>query len=157
VDEAITFGRAFYPGTRHAAPHDWLQVTGGAIGDGLPMSVGAAVASPGRRVVTLQADGSGMYTPQALWTMARERLDVTVVVLANRKYAILLGELASVGASPGKTALDMLDLGHPDMDWVKIANGMGVEAARAVDVETFADLFAMANRRAGPFLIELVV
>jgi acetolactate synthase-1/2/3 large subunit len=157
VDEAVTFGRAFYPGTRHAAPHDWLQLTGGAIGDGLPMSVGAAVASPGRRVVTLQADGSGMYTPQALWTMARERLDVTVVVLANRKYAILLGELASVGASPGKTALDMLDLGNPDMDWVRIANGMGVEAARAVDVETFADLFAMANRRPGPFLIELVV
>ena len=109
VEESVSFGRAFYPGTVHAAPHDWLQLTGGAIGDGLPLATGAAVAVPGRRVVALQADGSGMYTLQSLWTMARERLDVTVVVLANRKYAILLGELAGVGANPGKTALDMLD------------------------------------------------
>ncbi|MEJ8822610.1 acetolactate synthase large subunit [Variovorax humicola] len=157
VDEAATFGRAFYPGTRHAAPHDWLNLTGGAIGSGLPLALGAAVASPGRRVVALQADGSGMYTLQALWSMARERLDVTIVVLANRKYAVLLHELANVGATPGKTALDMLDLGNPDLDWVRLANGMGVEAARADDVEGFADLFAMANRRSGPFLIELVV
>jgi acetolactate synthase-1/2/3 large subunit len=157
VDEAATFGRAFYPGTVHAVPHDWLQTTGGAIGDGLPLALGAAVASPGRRVVALQGDGSGMYTLQALWSMAREKLDVTVVVLANRKYAILLAELAAVGATAGKTALDMLDIGNPDLNWVQMANGMGVEAARADDLETFADLFAMANRRSGPFLIELVV
>jgi len=157
VEESVSFGRAFYPGTMHAAPHDWLQLTGGAIGDGLPLATGAAVAVPGRRVVALQADGSGMYTLQSLWTMARERLDVTVVVLANRKYAILLGELAGVGANPGKTALDMLDLGNPDLDWVKLANGMGVEAARAVDMEGFADLFRSANQRKGPFLIELVI
>ncbi|ESJ09151.1 hypothetical protein B551_0216045, partial [Cupriavidus sp. HPC(L)] len=147
----------FYPGTVHAAPHDWLQLTGGAIGAGLPLAVGAAVAVPDRRVVALQADGSGMYTVQSLWTMAREQLDVTVVVLANRKYAILLGELAGVGANPGKTALDMLDIGNPDLDWVKLAAGMGVEGARAVDMESFADLFAMANKRKGPFLIELVI
>ncbi|MBO9648127.1 MAG: acetolactate synthase large subunit [Variovorax sp.] len=157
VDESATFGRAFYPATTHAAPHDWLQLTGGAIGDGLPMALGAAIAAPGRRVVALQADGSGMYTPQALWSIAREKLDVTVVVLANRKYAILLAELAGVGATPGKTALDMLDIGNPDLNWVQLANGMGVAAARADNVETFADLFAMANRRPGPFLIELVV
>ncbi|AOY97170.1 acetolactate synthase large subunit [Cupriavidus sp. USMAA2-4] len=157
VEESVSFGRAFYPGTVHAAPHDWLQLTGGAIGDGLPLATGAAVAVPGRRVVALQADGSGMYTLQSLWTMARERLDVTVVVLANRKYAILLGELAGVGANPGKTALDMLDLGNPDLDWVKLANGMGVEAARAADMESFADLFRSANQRKGPFLIELVI
>jgi acetolactate synthase-1/2/3 large subunit len=157
VDEAATVGRAFFPGTANAAPHDWLQTTGGAIGDGLPLALGAAVASPGRRVVALQGDGSGMYTPQALWSMARERLDVTVVVLANRKYAILLHELANVGASPGKTALDMLDIGNPDLNWVQMANGMGVEAARADTLERFADLFAMANRRPGPFLIELVI
>ncbi|MBP0621517.1 acetolactate synthase large subunit [Cupriavidus consociatus] len=157
VEESVSFGRAFYPGTVHAAPHDWLQLTGGAIGDGLPLAVGAAVAAPDRRVVSLQADGSAMYTLQSLWTMARERLDVTVVLLANRKYAILLGELAGVGASPGKTALDMLDIGNPDLDWVKLANGMGVEGARAQDMETFADLFRAANRRKGPFLIELVI
>ncbi|MBV8271820.1 MAG: acetolactate synthase large subunit [Cupriavidus sp.] len=157
VEESVSFGRAFYPGTVHAAPHDWLQLTGGAIGAGLPMATGAAIAAPDRRVVALQADGSGMYTLQSLWTMAREKLDVTIVLLANRKYAILLGELAGVGANPGKTAMDMLDLGNPDLDWVKMANGMGVEAARAVDMETFADLFRMANQRRGPFLIELVI
>ncbi|MCY1404067.1 putative acetolactate synthase large subunit IlvX [compost metagenome] len=157
VDESATFGRAFYPGTVHAAPHDWLQNTGGAIGAGLPMALGAAVAAPSRRVVALQADGSGMYTPQALWSMARERLDVTVVILANRKYAILQHELASVGASAGKTAMDMLDIGNPDLDWVRMAEGMGMEAARAESMERFNELFAMANARPGPFLIELVI
>lgn len=157
VEESVSFGRAFYPSTVHAAPHDWLQLTGGAIGAGLPLATGAAIAAPDRRVVALQADGSGMYTLQSLWTMAREKLDVTIVLLANRKYAILLGELAGVGATPGKTALDMLDLGNPDLDWVKMANGMGVEAARADNMEAFNDLFRMANQRKGPFLIELVI
>lgn len=157
VEESVSFGRAFYPGTVHAAPHDWLQLTGGAIGAGLPLATGAAIATPDRRVVALQADGSGMYTLQSLWTMAREKLDVTIVLLANRKYAILLGELAGVGANPGKTALDMLDLGNPDLDWVKMANGMGVEAARADNMEAFNDLFRTANQRKGPFLIELVI
>ncbi|MDD2058541.1 acetolactate synthase large subunit [Pseudomonas sp. GD03860] len=157
VDESVTFGQAFYPATVNAAPHDWLQVTGGAIGGGLPMALGAAIAAPQRRVIALQADGSGMYTPQALWSMARERLDVTVVILANRKYAILQLELASVGASSGKTALDMLDIGNPDLDWVQLATGMGVAADRAQTMERFNELFAMANRQPGPFLIELVV
>ncbi len=98
-----------------------------------------------------------MYTLQGLWTQARERLDVTTVILANRKYAILLGEYQGVGANPGRTALDMLDLGNPDLDWVRLANGMGVEAARADTVEAFADLFSQANARPGPFVIELVV
>eukprot|EP01037_Dinobryon_pediforme_P005785 gene5785-5848_t len=157
VDESVSFGRGLYPGTHHAAPHDWLQLTGGAIGDGLPMATGAAVACPDRRVVTLQADGSAMYTVQALWTQARERLNVTTVILANRKYAILLGELANVGANPGRVALDMMDLGNPDLDWVKIAEGMGVPAAKAETMEQFNDLFASANRSEGPFLIELVI
>lgn len=157
VDESVSFGQAFYPGTVNAAPHDWLQVTGGAIGDGLPMALGAAIAAPDRRVVALQADGSGMYTVQALWSMAREKLDVTIVVLANRKYAILQHELASVGATTGKTALDMLDIGNPDLDWVQLANGMGVAAARAETMEQFNERFAMANRQPGPFLIELVI
>jgi acetolactate synthase-1/2/3 large subunit len=156
VDESVTFGRGLFPLTRGAAPHDWLQLTGGAIGDGLPLSTGAAVGAPGRRVITLQADGSAMYTVQALWTQARERLDVTTIILANRKYAILLGELANVGANPGRTALDMLDLGNPDLDWCRIGQGMGVESARAETMERFADLLAAANGRSGPFLIELM-
>ncbi len=157
VDESVSFGRAFYPGTQDAAPHDWLQLTGGAIGGGIPMATGAAVGAPGRRVVGLQADGSAMYTLQGLWTQARERLDVTTVILSNRKYAILMGEYQGVGANPGRTALDMMDLGNPDLDWVRLAAGMGVEGARADTMEAFADLFGQANARPGPFVIELVV
>jgi acetolactate synthase I/II/III large subunit len=155
VDEAITFGRALFPDTHSAAPHDWLQLTGGAIGSGLPMATGAAIAAPGRRVVSLEADGSAAYTMQALWTQARERLDVTTVIFANRKYAILLAELANVGANPGRTALDMLDLGNPALDWVQLASGFGVEAARAETMAEFNDLFARSCARSGPFLIEL--
>ena len=156
VDEAVTFGRALFPDTHAAAPHDWLQLTGGAIGSGLPLATGAAVAAPGRRVVSLEADGSAAYTVQALWTQARERLDVTTVIFANRKYAILLAELAHVGANPGRTALDMLDLGDPALDWVRIATGMGVEAARAETMDEFNDLFARSCTVAGPFVIELM-
>jgi acetolactate synthase I/II/III large subunit len=155
VDEGITFGRALYPATHGAAPIDWLQVMGGSIGGGMPLATGAAIAAPGRRVVNLEGDGSAMYTLQALWTQARERLDVTTVVFANRQYAILLHELAAVGANPGRTALDMLDIGRPDLDFVQMAHGMGVEAARAETMEAFNDLFAAANSRKGPFLIEL--
>jgi acetolactate synthase-1/2/3 large subunit len=157
ADESVSFGRAFWGGTLGAAPHDWINVTGGAIGDGLPLATGAAVGAPGRRVVSLEADGSAMYTIQSLWTQAREQLDVTTVILANRKYAILLGELANVGANPGRTALDMLDIGNPDLDFVRIAGGMGVEGARAETMEEFNDLFASANARKGPFVIELVI
>ncbi|MGA9894443.1 MAG: thiamine pyrophosphate-dependent enzyme, partial [Xanthobacteraceae bacterium] len=116
----------------------------------------AAIAAPGRRVVALQADGSAMYTLQALWTQAREALPVTTVLLSNRKYAILLNELMNVGANPGRVALDMMDLGNPDLGWVKLAQGMGVEAAQAGSVKEFADLFAQANTARGPFLIELL-
>jgi acetolactate synthase-1/2/3 large subunit len=98
-----------------------------------------------------------MYSLQALWTQARERLDVTTVLLSNRKYAILLGELANVGANPGRTALDMLDIGNPDLQWTRLAEGMGVEAARAEDCETFADLLSQSTKRSGPFLIELMI
>ena len=157
VDESVSFGRALFPGTHDAAPHDWLQITGGAIGCGIPLATGAAIGAPGRRVVGLQADGSAMYTLQGLWTQARERLDVTTVILSNRKYAILMGEYQGVGANPGRTALDMMDLGNPDLDWVRLANGMGVEAARADTMEAFADLFSQANARSGPFVIELVI
>jgi acetolactate synthase-1/2/3 large subunit len=121
------------------------------------MATGAAIGAPGRRVINLQADGSAMYTVQALWTQAREKLDVTTVILSNRKYAILLGELANVGANPGRTALDMMDIGNPDIDWTKLAGAMGVEAARTDSAEGFADLLAHSLKRPGPFLIELLI
>jgi acetolactate synthase-1/2/3 large subunit len=98
-----------------------------------------------------------MYTLQGLWTQARERLDVTTVIFANRKYAVLLGELASVGANPGRTALDMMDIGRPDLDFVKLAAGMGVPGARADTMERFNELFSWSTKQSGPFLIELVI
>lgn len=156
VDESINSGGAIYPFTQGAPAHDWLQLTGGSIGIGLPLATGAAVACPDRRVVALQADGSGMYTLQALWTQAREKLDVTTVIFANRAYASLDIELRNVGASqPGQVALDMLDLSRPDLDWVKMAEGMGVEAARADTVERLIDLLRGSFARRGPFLIEV--
>jgi acetolactate synthase-1/2/3 large subunit len=156
ADESITYGRGL-GALKSAAPHDWMNPTGGAIGGGLPLAVGAAVGSPGRRVINLQADGSAMYTVQSLWTIARERLDVTTIILSNRKYQILLGELANVGANPGRTALEMMDLGNPDLNWQKMAEAMGVEGARTDTADGLADLMKSALGRPGPFLIELMV
>lgn len=158
VDEAVTYGRGFFPHSHAAPPHDWLQNCGGAIGYGPPAATGAAVAiGPDRRVIGLQADGSAMYTVQALWTQARERLNVTTVLLSNRKYQILLGEYQNVGANPGPTAMNMLDLGNPDIGWVKMAEAMGVEAAQATTLDQVGDLMAQSFARPGPFLIELVI
>jgi acetolactate synthase-1/2/3 large subunit len=157
-DESISSGRDFFRVTHGARPHDFLQLTGGAIGIGLPLAVGASIACPDRKVVLLQADGSGMYTVQALWTQARERLDVVTIVFANRRYAILHGELENVGAGvAGHNAGRMLDLDEPELDGVKMANGMGVEAARAGTAEEFADLLGAAMKRKGPFLIEAMI
>jgi acetolactate synthase I/II/III large subunit len=155
VDEGITLRGPFFQATKHAARHDWLQVPGGAIGGGLPLATGAAIGAPGRRVIALQADGSAMYTVQALWTQARENLDVTTVLLSNRKYAILVHELKQVGAVAGKTARDLFELDRPEIDWLSMARSMGVEAARADTLSRFADLLTHANGRRGPFLIEL--
>ncbi|WP_376092231.1 acetolactate synthase large subunit [Roseomonas sp. CCTCC AB2023176] len=157
ADESVSFGRGFYKETHAAPPHDWIHLTGGAIGDGIPLATGAAIAGKGRRVINLQADGSAMYSLQGLWTQAREKLPVTTVLLSNRKYQILIGEYHGVGANPGRTAMDMLDLGNPDLNWVSIANGMGVEAARATTLEQCGDLMAQSLSRDGPFLIELVI
>ncbi len=157
VDESISFGRDFFAGLEKAPAHDWLQLTGGAIGAGIPMAIGAAIAGKGRRVVNLQADGSGLYTAQALWTQARERLDVTTVILSNRKYAILLGEYAAVGAKPGRVARHMMTLDDPGIDWVRLGQSYGVESARAESLPRLADLLAASFRRTGPFLIELVI
>ena len=158
VDEAITASAAFFSGTQGALPHDWLDVTGGAIGIGLPLATGAAIACPDRKVICLQADGSAMYTVQALWTQAREGLDVTTVLLNNRSYAILEQELANVGADDaGRRALDMMELDRPALDWVGLAHGMGVEAGRARTVDELDRQLAGGLRSEGPYLIDLVL
>jgi acetolactate synthase-1/2/3 large subunit len=158
VDEALTGAAAFLSGTRGAAPHDYLQVTGGAIGIGPPLATGAAVACPDRKVVCLQADGSAMYTVQALWTQAREGLDVTTVILDNRSYAILKGELANVGAGDaGRKAHDMMELDRPALDWVSMARGMGVEAGRAATVEELGRQLEAGLGSQGPYLIDLIL
>jgi len=154
MEDAVTSGRALFAPTFAAAPNDWMQNTGGAIGIGLPAATGAALACPDRKVVCLQADGAGMYTLQALWTQAREGLDVVTVLFANRVYRILQGELAAVGAQPGPAADRLFSLAPPELDWVRLAGGMGVEATRVETLESFADVFRAANARRGPFLIE---
>jgi len=157
AEDAVTSGRALFPQTWAAAPHDWIQITGGAIGHAFPAATGAAVACPDRKVVCLQADGAGMYSLQSLWTQAREKLDVVNVVFANRRYAILQGELAAVGAQPGPASLELFDLARPEIRWTKLAEGMGVEAVRVETLETFADAFRAATARRGPFLIEFSI
>ena len=158
MDEAITSGRAFTNATMGARPHDWLSIMGGSIGWAMGASVGAAVAAPDRKVVALIGDGSALYTQQALWTMARENLDVTIVIFANRAYKILLHELTNVGAGkPGHNANSMLLLDRPHLDWVMIAKGFGVESGRATTMDELAVQFKRGLDRHGPYLIELVM
>ncbi|MGY1640035.1 acetolactate synthase large subunit [Geodermatophilus sp. SYSU D00703] len=158
VDEALTSGVGLAELTSGAPRHDWLSLTGGAIGDGLPMAVGAAVACPDRPVLALQADGSAMYTLQALWTMAREQLDVTVVVCDNGSYAILEHELSRVGAQgDGERAGQLLHLGGPGLDFVALAGGMGVPATRARTAEELADQLQKALAEPGPHLVDAVL
>lgn len=159
-EESVSYGGGTHPAYDAAAPHDWIALTGGAIGDGFPMATGAAVAGQGqggRRVIALQADGSGLYSLQALWTQAREALPVTTIVLSNRRYAILLGEYANVGANPGPTAMSMLELNRPEIDWPALARGFGIEAARTDTLEGLADLLRDSLTRDAPFLIELEI
>ncbi len=157
-DEAATCGLAMFPATQNAPPHDWMTITGGAIGQGLPLSLGAAIACPDRKVIALQADGSAMYTVQALWSMARENTDVTVVIMNNRSYAILNIELARVGAGkPTPKTLSMFDLSCPDINWVELAKGLGVPATRATTAEEFHQQFGAAMADPGPQLIEVIV
>jgi acetolactate synthase-1/2/3 large subunit len=158
ADESNTSGLFISGATAGAPPHDWLTLTGGSIGIGLPLAVGAAVACPDRKVLALEADGSAMYTAQALWTMAREGLDVTTVVLSNRSYAILNMELQRVGAAAGgPRARSMLDLHQPDLDFVALATGMGVAATRADTAADFSDQLARALAAPGPNLVEAVI
>jgi len=158
VDESITSGRGIFPTARGAPPHDWLQNLGGSIGLGLPMATGAAIACPDRKVLCLEGDGSAMYTLQALWTQAREGLDVTTVIFSNRAYAILRHEYARLdGGTPGQKARDMLDLVRPEIGWVDLARSMGVPGTRADDLESFVRALGAGLATPGPALIELVI
>ena len=157
-DEGATNGLGAFLLTANAPPHDWLTLTGGAIGQGLPLAIGAAIACPEQKVIALEADGSGMYTVQALWTMVREQLDVTVVLLNNRSYAILNIELSRVGVEqPGPTALSLLDLSNPDLEWTDIARGMGMQARKVETVSELDGAFAEAMEQPGPCLIEVML
>jgi acetolactate synthase-1/2/3 large subunit len=157
-DEMVSSGELVWPHLLSAAPHDHLPVTGGSIGQGLPVALGAAMACPDRKVLALEADGSGMYTLQSLWTIARERLDVTTVVFANRRYRILEVEMRRTGAQGfGPLADEMIDLGRPDLDWVRLAEGLGVSATRATTAEEFRKQFGAAMRTREPRLIEAVL
>ena len=158
MDEAATTGLPFLAASASAPPHTYLSLTGGAIGQGLPCATGAAVACPDRRVIAFQADGSGMYTIQALWTQARESLNVTTVLCNNRSYRILQVELARAGVTePGPKARSLTSLANPDLDWTSLANGLGVPAVR---VETAEDLTIELERSLatpGPRLIEMIL
>jgi acetolactate synthase-1/2/3 large subunit len=154
-DEANTSGLWLSGATAGAPPHDWLSLTGGAIGQGLPLATGAAIACPDRPVLALEADGSAMYTISALWTHAREGLDITTVIFSNRAYAILAMELERTGAPvTGTTARDLLDLSRPDIDFTALAAGMGVPASRAATIAEFAAQLGKALAEPGPHLIE---
>jgi len=157
-DDSVTAGLSIFGPTMSAAPHDWLFHTGGAIGQGLPMALGAAIGAPGRKVIALCGDGAALYTVQSLWTMAREKLDVTVVICANRQYRILMLELARTGAgAPGPAAQSMLSLGNPIIDWVKLAEAQGVPAVRCERSEDFDRELARLVAQPGPALIEAVL
>jgi acetolactate synthase-1/2/3 large subunit len=158
VDEALTSGVGLAELTSGAPRHDWLSLTGGAIGDGLPMALGAAVACPNRPVIGIQADGSAMYTISALWSYAREQCDITTIICDNGSYAILEHELTRVGADgDGKRAGQLLDLGGPSLDFVSLAQGMGVPATRATTAEELADQLRAALAEPGPHLIDAML
>lgn len=158
VDESITFSNGLTTTGAVAHPYDHLIITGGAIGGGMPVATGAAVASDRKRpVVNLQADGSAAYTLQALWTQAREKLPCTTILLNNRRYNILLGEYRNVGAVPGPTAMSMLDLGNPDIGWTDLARSLGVEAVRVATMEACCEALAASFASDRPYLIELMI
>jgi acetolactate synthase-1/2/3 large subunit len=157
-DDAVTAGLPIYTQTKGARPHDWLMLTGGAIGQGIPAAIGAAVACPDRKVVSLNGDGAAMYTVQGLWTIAREGLDVLTIVFANHAYRILNIELARTGAgNPGPAAKSLLDLGQPRIDWVALAGGLGLPAVRCTDAEGLDRAVERAMAERGPAFIEVAL
>jgi acetolactate synthase-1/2/3 large subunit len=156
-DEMVSSSEAILRHLVSAATFDHLPVTGGSIGQGLPVAVGAALACPDRKVIALEADGSGMYTIQSLWTAVREQLDIVIIILANRRYRILDIEMQRTGGAMGPRANDMVDITRPDLDWVHLARGMGVPATRACSTAEFAAQLHSAMNCSGPALIEAVL
>jgi len=157
-DDGVSNGLLSYLPTQNARPHDWMMLTGGAIGQGMPLALGAALAAPDRKTICLSGDGAGMYTNQALWSMAREGADVTTIVFVNHSYRILNIELYRTGAgNPGPTAKNMLSIGGPDIDWVQLSTSMGVPAVEATTAEAFDAALAEAIAASGPKLIAAVV
>jgi acetolactate synthase I/II/III large subunit len=157
-DDGVSNSLPVFLSTQGAEPHDWMMLTGGAIGQGLPLALGASVAAPDRKVIALSGDGAGMYTNQALWSMVREGCDVTTIVFVNHTYRILNIELHRTGAgNPGPTAKDMLAIGEPDIDWVSLAQSMGVPATAATTAEEFDAAFEEAMKQKGPRLIAALV
>ncbi len=158
VDESVTTGRGFFPYSAGAPPHDWLNNMGGSIGFGTPVAVGAAVACPNRKVIAMIGDGSAMYTIQSLWTMARESLDICVMIFSNRSYNILYSQLASVGvANPGPRAIDMLTLDRPTIDFRGMAKSLGMPGAQVHDLEGLTKELSNAMLQRGPYLIDVVM
>ena len=156
IDESMTSGRAIPAATSGCPRHDVLANTGGSIGIAMPLAVGAAVACPDRRVLCLSADGSGMYTAQALWTMAREGLNVTTVIFANRAYAVLKREFANLGVGqPGPRARDLFEINRPDLDWASLAKGMGVPGKRVASLDELVNALRQGFDAEGPTLIEI--
>ncbi|MFN4023777.1 MAG: acetolactate synthase large subunit [Hyphomonas sp.] len=153
-DDGVSNGLPSFLMTGRARPHDWMMLTGGAIGQGMPLALGAAIGAKGRKVLCLTGDGAGMYTNQALWSMAREQADVVNVVFVNHSYRILNIELARTGAgNPGRVAEDLLGLGRPEIDWVKLSEAQGVPAMNATTAEEFDAALERAFREPGPHLI----
>ena len=158
MDEGATSAFAAYNLTQGAAPHDWLSLTGGSIGQGLPAAVGAAVACPDRKVIALEGDGCAMYTVQALWNMAREDLDVAVIMYVNNSYKILNIEMERVGVeNPSPKASEMLELENPRLDWIAMATGMGLSPSVATTVEEFHQQFSAAMSTKGPHFIAAMI
>ena len=157
-DDGVSNGLWTFLTTISARPHDWMMLTGGAIGQGMPLALGASIAAPDRKVLCLSGDGAGMYTNQALWSMAREQADVVTVVYVNHSYRILNIELARTGAgNPGPAARNMLNIDGPEIDWVKLSESMGVPAVEATTAEAFDSALADAFSEPGPRLIAAVV
>ena len=157
-DDGVSNGLLSYLPTMQARPHDWLMLTGGAIGQGMPLALGAAIAAPDRKVICMSGDGAGMYTNQALWSMAREGADVTTIVFVNHSYRILNIELYRTGAgNPGPTAKNMLSIGGPDIDWVQLSHSMGVPAVETKTAEAFDAALSESIADSGPRLIAAVV
>lgn len=157
-DDGVSNSLPVFLSTMMAEPHDWMMLTGGAIGQGMPLALGASVAAPDRKVIALTGDGAGMYTNQALWSMVREGCDVTVIVFVNHTYRILNIELHRTGAgNPGPTAKDMLAIGEPDIDWVSMAEALGVPSTAATTAEEFDAAFEEAMKQKGPRLIAALV